>query len=159
MMFSKNKNVPLLFSFVFLLNASISNLIAKEVAQINTGDSEVAIRGYDVVAYFTIGEAVEGAADYSHRWMEAEWRFSSQSHLDLFREDPEKYAPQYGGYCAWAVSRGYTAPIDPQAWKIVGEKLYLNYNAKIRKKWLKDRDELIEKANENWPDILKTASK
>ena len=57
------------------------------------------------------------------------------------------------------MSRGYTAPVDPLAWEIVGEKLYLNYNAKIRKKWLKDRDELIEKANENWPDILKTASK
>jgi YHS domain-containing protein len=158
MLFSKNKNIPLLLTFVLFLNASISALVAKEVAAINKGKSEVAIKGYDVVAYSSEGAPIEGIANFSHRWMDAEWRFSSQENLDLFKKNPEEYAPQYGGYCAWAVSQGYTAPVDPEAWKIVEGKLYLNYNAKIRKKWLKNQNELIEKADENWPGIVKPSS-
>ncbi len=159
MSFSKNKNLSHLFFFLLFLCAPINGLLAKGVAPINAGDSEIAIKGYDVVAYFTEGEAVEGIVDYSYRWMEAEWFFSNQAHLNLFKEAPEKYAPQYGGYCAWAVSQGYTAPVDPQAWEIVEGKLYLNYNAKIRQKWLKKQDELIEKADENWPNLVKSAAR
>jgi YHS domain-containing protein len=158
MLYPKNKNFLLLLTFVFFLSASISALVAKEVAPINTGESGIAIKSYDVVAYFSEGAPVEGTAEFSHRWMEVEWRFSSQAHLDLFKENPGKYAPQYGGYCAWAVSNGYTAPVDPEAWKIVEGKLYLNYNEKIRKKWLKNQDELIKKADENWPGLVEPSS-
>ena len=88
----------------------------------------VAIDGTDPVAYFTDGRPAQGSSDFEHEWMGATWRFVSAAHRDLFAADPAKYAPQYGGYCAWAVSQGYTAKIDPAAWKIVDGKLYLNYS-------------------------------
>jgi hypothetical protein len=113
----------------------------------------VAIEGYDPVAYFEDGKPVEGSKDFTFEWMEATWRFASAEHRDLFAADPEKYAPQYGGYCAYAVSQGSTAGIDPEAWSIVDGKLYLNYNQKIQKKWEADRDAFIEAADENWPKI------
>ncbi|MEM7479986.1 MAG: YHS domain-containing (seleno)protein [Acidobacteriota bacterium] len=116
--------------------------------------SDVAIRGYDPVAYFAAGEPVKGSDDFAHQWMGAEWRFASAENRDLFAADPEKYAPQYGGYCAYAVSRGKTASIDPEAWRIVDDKLYLNYNAKIQAQWEEDQAANIEKADEHWPRLL-----
>lgn len=113
----------------------------------------VAIEGYDAVAYFEDGQPVEGSKDFTFEWMDATWRFASAEHRDLFKADPEKYAPQYGGYCAYAVSQGGTAGIDPEAWSIVDGKLYLNYNQKIQKKWEADRDAFIEAADENWPNL------
>jgi hypothetical protein len=74
--------------------------------------------------------------------------------LAKFKADPEKYAPKYGGYCAWAVAQGYTAEIDPEAWKIVGGKLYLNYSKDVQKKWEQDIPGNIEKADQNWPGVL-----
>lgn len=115
----------------------------------------LAVRGYDPVAYFTESKPREGSSDFSFEWNGAKWRFVSQENLNLFKASPEKYAPQYGGYCAWAVSQGYTANIDPEAWKIVEGKLYLNYDKKVQAKWEKDIPGFIEKANKNWPEILK----
>ena len=86
--------------------------------------------------------------------MGATWYFSTQTHKDLFEGDPEKYAPQYGGYCAYAVSQGITADIDPQAWKIVDGKLYLNLDKGIQEIWEKDMAGYITKANTNWPKLL-----
>ena len=86
--------------------------------------------------------------------MDAEWRFASQENLDTFLQEPGKYAPQYGGYCAWAASEGYTAKGSPKHWNIHDGKLYLNYNADIKSKWEADVPGHIEKANENWPKIL-----
>jgi YHS domain-containing protein len=86
--------------------------------------SKVAIKGYDPVAYFKSGKPVEGTGTHEHRWMGATWRFASAANRDAFAADPQRYAPQFGGYCAWAVSQGYTADIDPEAWTIVGDKLY-----------------------------------
>lgn len=88
-------------------------------------------------------------------WKNAKWRFANAEHRDLFKFDPEKYAPQYGGYCAWAVSQGYTASVDPKnALRIVAGKLYLNYNVDIQKKWTKDIPGNIKKADTNWPGVL-----
>ena len=115
----------------------------------------LAIRGYDPVAYFTEGEAVKGKREFTLGWQGADWRFASGENRNLFADDPEKYAPQYGGYCAWAVSRNYTAPTDPDAFTVVGDKLYLNYNRKIMAQWLEDRDANIESADRNWPTVLK----
>ena len=81
-----------------------------------------AIEGYDPVAYFTEGHPVEGESGFAHDWMDATWYFASAENRDQFAADPDRYAPQYGGYCAWAVARGYTAKIDPEAWKIVDGK-------------------------------------
>ncbi len=109
-----------------------------------------AIRGYDPVAYFTVGEAVKGDRAYRHRWRDADWFFASAEHRDLFAADPLKYAPQYGGYCAYAMSKGNYASIDPEAWTIRDGKLYLNYSKSVRKRWLKKPDEYIERADRNW---------
>jgi len=137
---------------VFVFTAALSVRAEKPV---NTTFLGVAIKGYDPVAYFTDGRPEKGDSDYACEWNGAEWRFASAAHRDLFKADPAKYAPQYGGYCAWAVSRGYTAGIDPDAWKIVNGRLYLNYSMKVQKQWAEDIPGNISKAEENWPKILK----
>ena len=116
--------------------------------------SNVAVQGHDVVAYFTDGKPVKGSEDYATSYKGAEFRFSSAGNLALFEADPEMYAPQYGGYCAWAVAQGKTAKGDADYWAIVDGKLYLNYNKGIQKKWNKDRDGFISSADENWPSVI-----
>jgi hypothetical protein len=113
----------------------------------------VAIEGTDPVAYFTEGRPVEGSSDFEHEWMGATWRFVSAANRDLFAADPDKYAPQYGGYCAWAVSQGYTASIDPEAWKVVDGKLYLNYSKDVQTQWTQDVPGNVTKGDANWPKI------
>lgn len=114
-----------------------------------------AVKGYDVVAYFTDGKPVEGKSDFSYEWGGTTWRFASAEHRDMFKADPGKYAPQYGGFCAWAVSQGYTAKIEPEAWKIVDGKLYLNYSKDVQEQWQQDVPGNITKADTNWPGIKK----
>lgn len=112
-----------------------------------------AVRGYDVVAYFTEGRPVEGNRKFAHTWMDTEWRFASAKHRDMFAASPEKYAPQYGGWCAWAVSQGYTASVDPEAWRIVDGKLYLNYSKSVQAQWNQNIPGHIAKGDRNWPKI------
>lgn len=112
-----------------------------------------AIDGADPVAYFTEGRPVEGKREFSAQWNGASWRFASAANRDLFLADPERYAPQYGGYCAWAVSQGYTASSDPDNWRIVDGKLYLNYSQSVQKDWEQDIPANITKADANWPKI------
>lgn len=114
----------------------------------------VAIEGYDPVAYFTDGRPVAGSKEHTFDWRGATWRFATAEHRDLFAAEPEKYAPQYGGYCAWAVANGYTASIDPEAWKIVDGKLYLNYDKDVQKKWSEDIPGNIAKGDANWPGLV-----
>lgn len=114
-----------------------------------------AIRGYDPVAYFTEGRPVLGKPDITFQHQGAVWRFASVANRDRFAADPARYAPQYGGFCAWAVSRGYTAEIDPEAWKIEGGKLYLNYSKAVQTNWAKDIPGNIAKADANWPKLEK----
>ena len=113
-----------------------------------------AIKGYDTVAYFTEGKAVKGSSDHEFKYKGATWKFASADNQMAFEKNPEKYAPQYGGYCAYAVSQGYTASIDPEAWSIVDGKLYLNYSKGVRDKWSQDIPGYINKANANWPKVL-----
>ncbi|MEQ8691038.1 MAG: YHS domain-containing (seleno)protein [Pseudomonadales bacterium] len=115
----------------------------------------LAIEGYDPVAYFKENKAVAGSKAHEFVWKDAKWRFSSAENLSLFKADPQKYAPQYGGYCAYAVAQNDTAGIDPDQFTIVDGKLYLNYNAKIQASWLEQRDTYIEAADRNWPDVLR----
>jgi YHS domain-containing protein len=114
----------------------------------------VALKGYDAVAYFTEGKAVQGQAQFTFTWNGSVWRFASAEHRDLFMAMPEKYAPQFGGYCAWAVSQGYTADGDPEAWRMVDGKLYVNYSKRVQKRWEKDIRSNIAKGNANWPGVL-----
>ena len=113
----------------------------------------VAVKGTDVVAYFTDGRAVPGEREHSFEWIGATWRFANAEHRDLFAAKPEKYAPQYGGYCAYAVSQGVTAPIDPEAWKIVDDRLFLNLDRDIQQIWAQDVPGYVAKADANWPRL------
>jgi hypothetical protein len=113
----------------------------------------VAIDGYDPVAYFEAAKPVAGSKNFEHKWQNATWRFASAENRDKFAAMPDKYAPQYGGYCAWAVSQGYTADIDPEAWRIVDGKLYLNYSKSVQATWSEDIPGNISKADKNWPGI------
>ena len=114
----------------------------------------VAIAGYDPVAYFTDSKPVEGSKEHTFDWNGASWRFASAEHRVAFARNPDKYAPQYGGYCAFGVSRGYAVKVDPTAWKIVDGKLYLNYDHDVQMEWSKDIAGHIRKADANWPKVL-----
>jgi YHS domain-containing protein len=113
-----------------------------------------AVGGYDPVAYFTDAKPVSGKKELTFSWKGATWRFANEKNLEVFKASPERYAPQYGGYCAWAVSQGYTAKGDPKVWKIVDDKLYLNYDAGVQKNWEKDIPGNIAKGDKNWPRVL-----
>lgn len=116
--------------------------------------SSLALDGYDPVAYFTLGKPTEGSRAFTSSWNGATWRFVSAEHKALFDADPARYAPQYGGYCAYAVSEGYTASADPTAWRIVNGKLYVNYNHEVQKTWEQDIPGRIGRADTNWPAVL-----
>ncbi|MFN8353164.1 MAG: YHS domain-containing (seleno)protein [Spirosomataceae bacterium] len=137
------------FVVIFLLALGPLAVQAQKSAVFVT--DSVAVRGYDVVAYFTDSSAVKGTAQYKHWWMESWWYFASQEHLTSFKTNPEKYAPQYGGYCAYGTADGHKAPTQPDAWTITDGKLYLNYNKKVMELWRKDQPGFIEKADKNWP--------
>lgn len=114
---------------------------------------EGAINGYDPVAYFNQNMPVKGKPELTFRWNDADWHFATAENLEAFKSAPEKFAPQYGGYCAYGTSQGYKAPTEPDAFTIVNNKLYLNYNIKVRESWMKNKEALIEKADNNWPKI------
>lgn len=144
--------VRMITLFAVLFFGASSTIHAEN--KVNTGlFNNTAIKGYDPVAYFSEGKPVKGTKKYKAEWSGASWHFSSEANKEAFVADPEKYAPQYGGFCAWAVSQGYTAGIDPNAWDIVDGKLYLNYNKSVQETWSKDRASLIDQADQNWPEI------
>jgi hypothetical protein len=118
-----------------------------------------ALSGYDPVAYFTEKKATKGKPEIELEWAKVKWRFASEANRDAFRADPTRYAPQFGGYCAWAVSKDYTYRADPEAWSIVDGKLYVNYDAKVKEAWTKDLPNAIERANKNWPAVLTKPAK
>ena len=113
-----------------------------------------AIGGTDPVAYFTQGAPVDGSRAITHDWMGATWRFASEDHRAMFVADPVRYAPQFGGYCSWAVSQGYTAHGDKDAWTVHDGKLYLNYNKSVRNRWSGDIPGNVSKGKANWPKVL-----
>jgi YHS domain-containing protein len=121
--------------------------------RINTDRGRLAVKGYDVVAYFVDGRAVEGTQAFEHEVGGARYRFASAANRDRFASDPQRYVPQYGGFCAWAVSRGYTADTDPLAWKIVDGRLFLNYDRRVQRTWEGDVSGNVKKADGNWPAL------
>jgi YHS domain-containing protein len=140
----------------FVLAAAACSLFAaKDPVSPVYSEKGVAIKGVDVVAYFTDSKMVMGKPEFKHQWNGAEWHFSSAEHRDLFAKEPARYVPQFGGYCAWAVSNNYTAPVDPGAWKIIDGKLYLNYNKDVQKKWEEGVLARIQAAEANWPGLHK----
>lgn len=113
----------------------------------------VAIRGHDPVAYFKDGKPVKGSAEYRFEHKGSIFHFTSKAHRDAFAAEPERYAPQYGGYCAFGVSGGYKASIDPGAFTVRDGKLYLNYNRDVQKQWSADTPGHVAKADRNWPAV------
>lgn len=109
-----------------------------------------AIDGYDPVGYFMQGEAVRGRESITTEWNGATWRFASEENRDRFALNPPKYAPQYGGYCAYGLSEGYLAPVDPQAWTIVEDRLYLNFDISVMENWRETKERRIPLANQHW---------
>mgnify|MGYP005848931023 CR=1 FL=1 len=132
---------------------AIPTLVAAASPDMNLDAQGVAIHGYDPVAYFTDGKAVKGSAQFSHKTGDATYHFASAKHRDLFAKAPAKYAPQLGGYCAMGTAMGKKLDVDPQAWKIVDGKLYLNLNKDVQKKWLSDVPGHLKQADAKWAGI------
>jgi YHS domain-containing protein len=118
-------------------------------------DRDGAIRGFDPVAYFNYSAAIKGSPRIAYEWRGAVWHFAHSENRARFVADPEKYAPQYGGYCAYGVAQGYAAEIDPAYWTVVDGKLYLNTSLEIRDRWRADVPGYVRKADANWPGVLK----
>lgn len=151
------RNSAVLFSLLgFLSLGMLSGAAWAKEDQIYTSSfSKAAVGGYDVTSYFDQdAKPVKGTSKFKTKYKGAEWHFASQANLDKFVATPDAYAPQFGGYCAWAVSQGYTAKGDPLQWTVYKDKLYLNYNAKINKRWTRDKDNFIVAGNKNWPEAL-----
>lgn len=137
-----------LLYFLLTFSFSLTIVIAQKGEVFST--KEGAIKGYDPVSYFNEQKPVKGQKEFSYEWKSATWYFSSEANLVSFKESPQVYAPQFGGYCAYGMSSGKKYKIEPEAWKIVDGKLYLNYSKNIHEKWLADEVAFIRDANANW---------
>jgi YHS domain-containing protein len=114
-----------------------------------------ALGGYDAVAYFSEKAAKPGDAANKLNWKGADWYFTSAENMKLFAASPEKYAPQYGGFCAFAAAKGAIAPGDPEAWTVFKEKLYINYSPAVREEWRQDIPGFLVESEKNWPNLSK----
>ena len=135
-----------------LVNGSfvLLSLLFGSIASGKPPEAELAIKGYDTVAYFKAGKALKGNELFTFRWHDMTWHFSSKENRDLFAASPEKYAPQYDGYCAWAMTESRLAVTDPEVWKIIDGKLYLNCSREVYEKWSRDIPGHIKKADAIW---------
>lgn len=142
------------FALAGALFAPLTPAFAAEEPVYTSRWNNVAVGGYDATSYFNAEAPVKGLKKFSAEYNGASWRFASAENRDEFLAAPEKYAPQYGGYCAWAVAEGKTASGDPLLWTLHDGKLYLNYNKKINDRWLRDMENFIISADQNWPEVL-----
>ena len=151
-------NTPLSVRIRMLTIAMAAAIFATAAAAGEFYEREgTAIRGYDPVAYFTDGKAVKGSPDYRADYKGSTFHFRSQANRDVFAADPAKYAPQYGGFCAFGAAGGYKAATHPSAFTIVGNKLYLNYNQDVQKKWTSDILGYVTNADRKWPEVSRQA--
>lgn len=147
-----SQSVRVVFSLVFaaVVSVLLSNAASADKPRIYQNAKGVAASGYDVVAYFVDQKPVPGSAKHAVKHGGATWWFTSAAHAAQFREQPAAYLPQYGGWCAYAMSTGKKVPTDPKAWALRGGKLYLNYTPAIRKRWNKRPDAYIKNADAAW---------
>ncbi len=134
----------------------LAALAAQAAEAVNTTADNVAIQGYDPVAYFTEGRPIEGDPAIAHEWQGALWQFATPEHRALFAESPEKYAPRYGGFCSGAMSVGRKAPIDPEAWVIIEDKLYLAFSTDAIDRFAANADATIPAADGHWQVLGRT---
>ena len=154
---SKRIKLILLFTVIFFA-ALITYTRVERINPIGFGShavnqgmfNDIAINGYDAVAYHTAGRAMQGSPKIMYEWKEADWFFISEEHRQLFVEDPERYVPQYGGYCAFAVSTGFTADTDPETFEIIEGKLYLFNSPSVREQWMSDVQANREVCDKKW---------
>ena len=139
-------------SFLLLFAVSFSAHAGKGPTYVDR--KGIAIAGYDTVSYFVENKPVKGNKKFQYEWNGGIWRFSNAKNLEAFKKSPEKYAPQYGGYCAYAVANRSYARIDPTVYTVLNDKLYLNYNARVKKRWSKKRSSFIDQADGYWPQLL-----
>ena len=154
------KNHPILHRLfvICLLLLGMNTFAAPSVNTLKNSffasQTDTAINGYDSVAYFTQNAPVKGQDAHTHEWKGAKWKFATAANLDLFRNNPDKYAPQYGGYCAYGVAKDGLVKVDPDQFTIFEGKLYLNYDASVQKEWAKDRAGYIRQADAKFPQLL-----
>lgn len=149
------KKSILLLALTFITMSLNAQTAAKRKSEFNL-ENKVAIQGYDPVAYFENNKATLGSKDITTEVNGAVYYFSNEGNKKLFLNNPKQYQPQFGGYCAYGMSEGHKAPITPEAFTIVDNKLYLNYNLKVKELWLKEQKERIVKASENWSKLTDT---
>lgn len=144
------RSLPRLAALLLLLLS-----VSAQAEKLNTSlFSHQAAKGYDVVAYQSEQRAVKGSSQYRYIWQGASWLFASEAHLKAFMAEPQRYAPQFGGYCAYAVgAKNDLVDIDPEAFTVVAGKLYLNYSPEVQKLWLAHRDAYIQQGERNWPAL------
>ncbi|MCG8571036.1 MAG: YHS domain protein [Spirochaetes bacterium] len=141
------------FSFFLLFFIFLFSTCSKEPKPYYYQEKGIVIAGYDTVAFFTQNRAIKGSSQHQVTWDNGVWYFSSEQNKELFLASPADYVPQYGGYCAWAMSKGNFSKVDPVYWKIHENKLYLNYNKNITQKWLKNIPGFIENADMHWKKL------
>ena len=146
----KTKNITR-FIILALVSLVVSTASAADPVYKKSGK---ALNGYDAVAYHTQSKAVEGSKSYTYNWKGAVWQFSSEANLDAFKGDPGKYAPVYGGYCAWAVADGKLVKSDPKIFDIHDGKLYMNYSTKTQKQWQDDREGMIKRGDSKFTKLI-----
>ena len=140
------------FFILILFIAAACREKEKDVLEV-FATSEGAINGYDPVSYYKESKPVKGAREYSYEWKNVTWYFASKENLSTFKTNPGKYAPQFGGYCAYGMAKGHKASTEPDAWTIVDDKLYLNHNRDVLSKWKGNQNELIKQADGQWPNV------
>ncbi|HEY5894224.1 MAG TPA: YHS domain-containing (seleno)protein [Chthoniobacterales bacterium] len=145
--------------FLALLAFVAFSAVASAKTHLNVDRHGVGIKGYDPVAYFTDSKAVKGSPQFQSSFNGATYQFTSADHKATFEANPSKFEPQFGGFCAWAVSQGYTASIDPNAFQIVNGRLLLQYSLNVRKDFSKDAQGNLKKADANWPGIVEKKGK
>lgn len=145
------KTIMLTLALFFVATSDESAAAADSIY--TSWKNNLAVGGYDTVSFFS-GKPQEGKKEYTLNHASAEWRFLNQGNLDLFKTNPDAFMPQYGGYCAWAVAHNKLAKGSPKYWHVEDGKLYLNFNARIKRRWEKDVLGYVHKAGDHWPEIL-----
>lgn len=135
---------------ILLVIGCVFATISAADTKINKTGDDVAINGYDTVAYFVDGKATRGSPDHQVVWQDARWYFANDEHRQLFESDPSRYAPQFGGWCAAGIAEGQYYAVDAETWTIVDGKLYLNYDRDVEQKWREERDRNIAQAEQIW---------
>lgn len=139
------------FALTTTIPASASN--PKSRAPLNVDSKGLALRGYDPVAYFTAGQPRSGRPELTSTVEGATYRFASAANKAAFDKEPQRYLPQYGGFCAWAAAQGYKADADPRAWSIVDGRLFVNYSASVHRSWRAEQARFIRQGDANWPKV------